>query len=1422
MITIDERIVPKGFPSGNQLVFTVFVAASASTPQADDDRPFRECVIKAARRVGDRGAVTFVVKNFREFAPPLVNEPAQTLIDEMVPIAGRHITIGLLPYRAGPKTQEEIRNGLDARPRSAVFVYRAPRALFLDELVDAVAQKARLDAFAEMEAFVRTLDRTDAFSCCELMPGDGVYYELEKQIERDLSNYADYWLAAKRNAEATARATSQSPAIQKPPAHDYPKYKGLHAYRPADAGTFFGREWEIQDLLRLATDTRIPVLHLKGGSGVGKSSLVMAGLLPRMFASANDLATRFLIFRPQADPFLALALAINEREASNTQRGPRALQVLAEEMAADQAAFNRLLQAPFRAATHAERNVIYIDQLEELLILSEEGQLARRVQFVRFLKGFLEAHPSCLLVTTIRDDCDVWLGRAEWHEFGSLLALGRERWVHEPDVGAGLDNIVRGPSSLAAFDVDDDLIAALRNDVTAERCWTPLLSACLEEIVRHVTTLSLRERKIKLEHYVAVGTLGGVIRRRAEAVMAELSPDERGIGLPRLFSMLVRIDGATGKATKARIDLASWKLDQADRRLVDRLLEARLLANEGALEIIHDVLFQAWDDLHEWVAKGAELLEEVTDLEHRARRWERRDPKHRNAFLLSGEQLLKAEQALSAFPEKAVQWPTMADFVAASRQAEDREKLRRAILEADNISAVLEPVLKGVRLDEKQIEALEERQVFYLALYPDQIPEQNPMPGQVSNNNNGAMRSFDMAVRPEAIAARLEYFTADRIALHVGQGWTVQHFAALAGQVAVLEQLRSVGADLFAENDYLATPLDFASAGGHVGVVKWLRQYSATPETALVRPNKLGRTPLHRAAFFGHAELVRYILDNTTAPDLELPDAEGWTPLSVAAWQGTAPVLEMLAVDGRLGFEKSGVRYVTPLNAAASRENVEIVRFVLKHTADVNDDLHTWQGSSPLGIAIWNGNMEIVEELLADGRFDLKKPVDAGDTALVHALRCDRAHVAQRLLERYDLAALTREAKDPSVPTALGCAILNGDSGMVSLLLQKGANPNETSKGDPPICLARSNAAVLELLAPVADLNAPDRMGRSALTLAALFGNDASVAFLLERGAEVSSCPPDLLQRVGHWASTVDAEARQKIATLLAQAGVPTPPFKRAVFGDEGRFLRVDLDEDKVRERFDFADGGNGRHLRPLLSGPWRVLGQSSAESLLFRLMRDAIGEPSAAAMQRLKVTAVASLPLSFYREGLLYEISLVEPESGEEYTLSVVEVFGRSLQLDGRSNPIHEINEHLGLQLPNAAAALEYARFFCAALAGQAGTFRWCEVADDLARWPNSSAPSDAVVSHFKRPEATADTGEEGERFIVRASYQYSGGIYAGDFAVRPNGLIEMLEDEGLVEDRSLPMETFDGGLRTLKPLPLETPPDHAAGGVASENTSS
>ncbi|MCA9925235.1 MAG: helix-turn-helix domain-containing protein, partial [Anaerolineales bacterium] len=82
-------------------------------------------------------------------------------------------------------------------------------------------------------------------------------------------------------------------------------YRGLIAFREADAPFFFGREIYVQQLQKAVADQALTVIE--GASGSGKSSVVYAGIIP---ALRRQGCWQIAACRPAQEPFSSLAFAL--------------------------------------------------------------------------------------------------------------------------------------------------------------------------------------------------------------------------------------------------------------------------------------------------------------------------------------------------------------------------------------------------------------------------------------------------------------------------------------------------------------------------------------------------------------------------------------------------------------------------------------------------------------------------------------------------------------------------------------------------------------------------------------------------------------------------------------------------------------------------------------------------------------------------------------------------------------------------------------------------------------------------------------------------------------------------------------------------------------------------------------------------------
>ena len=173
-------------------------------------------------------------------------------------------------------------------------------------------------------------------------------------------------------------------------------YRGLFHFGPNDAEFFFGRDDFVKELSQGIHSGNFIVVS--GASGSGKSSVVLAGLVPKL---QQKKYWQFTHFRPAPHPFHALALALvpllytKDREPDATQQISEA-RTLAGNLQKDSVplsdVFARIQQI------HAQEQVLIIaDQFEELYTLCPQESLRRK-----FLECLLEGLQSSKLQSPFR------------------------------------------------------------------------------------------------------------------------------------------------------------------------------------------------------------------------------------------------------------------------------------------------------------------------------------------------------------------------------------------------------------------------------------------------------------------------------------------------------------------------------------------------------------------------------------------------------------------------------------------------------------------------------------------------------------------------------------------------------------------------------------------------------------------------------------------------------------------------------------------------------------------------------------------------------------------------------------------------------------------------------------------------------------
>ena len=469
-------------------------------------------------------------------------------------------------------------------------------------------------------------------------------------------------------------AALQSRELPKPPEpwRAINPYRGLVALEEQDADFFFGRDGETEDIIGQMISKPGRLIALVGKSGVGKSSLVQAGVIgalkrqrwpgakqPWPDALKDSRAWAYLAMKPGEDPVAALAsefAALWFADATDPQRVARRNEwtKLLREGGAGLADLTETTDKRFRdelALTPPPRLFLYIDQGEELYARAPAPE---RKRFSEIIAEGLRKQPQRLIVMTSQ--------RADY--FGELQAnaalFNLTEVISVPPLDTdSLALVLREPARVLGVGFEsDDLIRHVVKSAEDQPGALPLLADLFTDLWERMRARG--DGILRVSDRREIIQVGAALSRRADQFL-EKHPDKEE-AVKRLFTLRLAHVPREGEPVRARWERdprgEEGKATAAEWALVELLAgpDWRLLVTgekdgKATAEVAHEVLLKTWDKLKRWLEKEREFL--VWRGETDARRKEYEDAgtegaRRQRQALLMGLPLDTAEKWLSA------------------------------------------------------------------------------------------------------------------------------------------------------------------------------------------------------------------------------------------------------------------------------------------------------------------------------------------------------------------------------------------------------------------------------------------------------------------------------------------------------------------------------------------------------------------------------------------------------------------------------------------------------------------------------------------------------------------------------------------------------------------------------------------------------
>ncbi|MFD9435770.1 hypothetical protein [Streptomyces sp. NPDC060002] len=379
-------------------------------------------------------------------------------------------------------------------------------------------------------------------------------------------------------------------AVRAPAPDEKPPYRGLARFEPDDSDLFFGRDTLAAGLVKLVREHRFAAVF--GASGSGKSSLLRAGLIPRLRqASGAERPAVVRVLTPGERPARMHEEALVPREGDG-------------------------------------ETWVIVDQFEELFTLCHDRR--ERDRFLDLLLSARRPESRLRVVVAVRGD---FYGRCADHR-ELAEAVSRTNLLVGPMSRDELREVITGPAAAAGLNVERALTARIIEEVLDQPGALPMLSHALLE-----TWHRRRGRLLTLAAYEETGGVRGAIATSAEDVYGGLSSQQGHLARRILLRLIAPGDGtADTRRPASRAELACGTQD-----VLERLVTARLVTLDGdTLELAHEALITGWPRLAGWIEEGRERLRAQRRLGEAARGWEElaRDP----GALYRGARLSRAEE----------------------------------------------------------------------------------------------------------------------------------------------------------------------------------------------------------------------------------------------------------------------------------------------------------------------------------------------------------------------------------------------------------------------------------------------------------------------------------------------------------------------------------------------------------------------------------------------------------------------------------------------------------------------------------------------------------------------------------------------------------------------------------------------------------
>ncbi|WP_372366674.1 HEAT repeat domain-containing protein [Candidatus Uabimicrobium sp. HlEnr_7] len=458
-------------------------------------------------------------------------------------------------------------------------------------------------------------------------------------------------------------------------------YKGLEHFTEQDAEYFFGREEYEQNLFADIDKNQKPLVVVVGASGSGKSSIVYAGLIPKLRQTERYIITSC---RPGESPFFNLAsnlipLYVNVQDREHHRERAKSL---AKSLADDPFSLKReVTQLILEEYPHSYQKLfIFIDQFEEIYTQTTDSII--RNKFLDMIRYEDSPVKNLSIVITMRAD---FLYQASCYK-PFAKAIEQKIRVISPMEKKDIVAAIEGPLQKSNVTIEEALKKYLITRITTEANNLPLLEFALYVLWRNRKNNQLQFSSMeKLGKNENIRGIEGFLVSRAEKIYSQLQEKEKK-QLFKAFNQLVHVkenEKYTRRlVTKQDIGDDNWNLllkfaSKEARLVVTNKLNTANAFEEATevIEVAHESLINSWPRLKEWISLDFDFLSWRERLDDAAAQWKQKeqDPQ----ILLRGSLLEDALSYLNLRNDDLSK--SQQNFIEKSKGQRDLEQREREV-----------------------------------------------------------------------------------------------------------------------------------------------------------------------------------------------------------------------------------------------------------------------------------------------------------------------------------------------------------------------------------------------------------------------------------------------------------------------------------------------------------------------------------------------------------------------------------------------------------------------------------------------------------------------------------------------------------------------------------------------------------------------